>query len=47
MSVFGLPITVVLNSDGQEIARYRGDADWASEEAVELLRAVIEADASS
>ena len=47
MSVFGLPITVVLNSEGQEIARYRGDADWASEEAVELLRAVIEADASS
>lgn len=47
MSVFGLPITVVIDRSSQEIARYRGDADWASEDAINLLRAVIDADSSS
>ena len=41
MGVFGLPITVLLNPDGQEIARLRGDADWASEEAMALINALI------
>jgi thiol-disulfide isomerase/thioredoxin len=41
MGVFGLPITVILNREGQEIARLRGDADWASDDAVALLQAVI------
>ena len=41
MGVFGLPITVILNPEGQEIARLRGDADWFSPEAVELMRALI------
>ena len=27
MGIFGLPITVLLNKDGQEIARMRGDVD--------------------
>ena len=30
MAVLGLPITVILSPDGQEIARMQGDADWAS-----------------
>ena len=42
MGVFGLPITVILNRDGQEIARLRGDAHWDSPEALALVRAVID-----
>lgn len=41
MSILGLPITVVLDETGQEIARFRGDADWASEDAKTLLRAIV------
>ncbi|WP_044006242.1 TlpA family protein disulfide reductase [Jannaschia sp. CCS1] len=41
MGIFGLPITVVLDPSGQEIARLRGDADWASPEAVAMLQAII------
>ena len=37
MAVLGLPITVILNPDGQEIARMRGDADWASESAKAII----------
>ncbi len=39
MGVLGLPITVLLNPEGQEVGRLRGDADWAGEEALALLRA--------
>ncbi|MEM1272639.1 MAG: TlpA disulfide reductase family protein [Pseudomonadota bacterium] len=42
MSVFGLPITVIIDRNGQEIGRLRGDADWHSAEAVALLQAVID-----
>jgi thiol-disulfide isomerase/thioredoxin len=41
MGVFGLPITVILNPEGQEIARLRGDAHWDSPEAVALIEALI------
>lgn len=41
MGVLGLPITVILNTDGKEIARLRGDADWASDNAKDILRAII------
>jgi len=44
MAVFGLPITVILNPEGQEIARLRGDADWASPEALAFMRALIGAE---
>ncbi len=47
MGVRGLPITVILNAEGKEIARMRGDAEWASENAIEVLRAVSEADKGS
>jgi thiol-disulfide isomerase/thioredoxin len=40
MGIFGLPITVILNPEGQEIARLRGDADWASPEAIAILEAI-------
>lgn len=43
MGVFGLPITVILDADGNEIARMRGDADWASDSAKNVLRALLPA----
>jgi thiol-disulfide isomerase/thioredoxin len=45
MGVFGLPITVILTPDGQEIARLQGDAHWNSDSAKAILRALIDGDA--
>ncbi|MHA6263383.1 TlpA disulfide reductase family protein [Arenibacterium sp. CAU 1754] len=42
MAVFGLPITVILNPEGQEIARLQGDADWNSDSAKNIIRALID-----
>ncbi|MBF9045992.1 redoxin family protein [Rhodobacterales bacterium LSUCC0031] len=42
MGVFGLPITVILNPEGQEIARLRGDAHWDSPEALALIRHLVD-----
>ncbi len=44
MAVFGLPITVILNTEGMEIARLRGDAHWDSPDAIALIEALIAAD---
>jgi thiol-disulfide isomerase/thioredoxin len=44
MGVFGLPLTVILNPEGQEIARMRGDADWSAEEVIEFLEAMVAGD---
>ncbi|WP_049641053.1 TlpA family protein disulfide reductase [Candidatus Rhodobacter oscarellae] len=41
MAVLGLPITVILDPDGQEIARLRGDADWYSDSARAIVAAMI------
>ena len=41
MGVLGLPTTVVLNPEGQEIGRLRGDADWAGDDALSLLAALM------
>ncbi len=41
MAVLGLPITVILNPEGQEIARLRGDADWHSDSARAIIAAMI------
>ncbi|MEM8690245.1 MAG: TlpA disulfide reductase family protein [Pseudomonadota bacterium] len=41
MGVFGLPITVILDPEGREIARMRGDADWASTSAKSIIDALI------
>lgn len=46
MGVLGLPITVVLNAEGKEIARLRGDAEWDSEAAKAILN-LLKADSSS
>jgi thiol-disulfide isomerase/thioredoxin len=37
----GLPVTVIYDRDGNEIARLAGGADWDSPEAVRFLEAVL------
>ncbi len=44
MGVLGLPVTVIINDEGQEIARLQGDADWASPSAIAILEALSKAD---
>ncbi len=39
--VFGLPTTLILNAEGQEIGRMLGDADWHSPEAITVLKALL------
>lgn len=41
MGVLGLPTTVILNRQGQEVARLQGDADWSSDSAKAILAAMI------
>ena len=41
MGVFGLPITVILDREGREIARLRGEADWASDSARAIVAALV------
>ena len=41
MAIFGLPITVLIDPDGFEVARLRGDADWASDTAKSIIAAVL------
>jgi len=40
MGVFGLPVTVILDREGREIARLTGDADWNSESARAIIAAL-------
>ena len=40
MGVLGLPVTVILDRDGFEMARLQGDADWNSESAVDILKMI-------
>ncbi|WP_394153702.1 TlpA family protein disulfide reductase [Loktanella salsilacus] len=42
--VLGLPVTVILNAEGQEMARLQGDADWSSDSAKAILTAVAAGD---
>lgn len=37
----GLPLTIILDHEGREIARLTGGADWASDNAIEILNAFI------
>jgi thiol-disulfide isomerase/thioredoxin len=39
--VLGLPVTLILTPQGEEIARAQGEADWNSPEAHALLSAII------
>ncbi len=44
MGVPGLPVTVLLDREGSEIARMIGDADWNGPEARALIEALVVAD---
>ena len=46
MGVLGLPVTLIMDREGNEIARLQGDAEWNSDSAKAILRHLIEADAS-
>lgn len=41
MAVFGLPLSVLLDPEGQEIARMTGDAEWDSESARAIVAALL------
>jgi thiol-disulfide isomerase/thioredoxin len=41
MAVMGLPVTVILNPEGQEVARLIGDAEWDSASAKAILAALV------
>lgn len=41
MGVVGLPVTLIVNPEGQEVARLIGDAEWDSDETKALLAALI------
>ena len=41
MNVPGLPVTIVLNREGQEIARLMGGADWDSESARAIISTLV------
>lgn len=38
MGVLGLPVSVLIDRDGREVARLLGDADWAGEPAKQVIR---------
>ena len=41
MAVIGLPVTVILDRQGQEVARLLGDAEWNSDSAKAIIAAMI------
>lgn len=43
VGIRGFPTTILYGADGAEIARFAGELDWSSLEAVGFIRAVIEA----
>jgi thiol-disulfide isomerase/thioredoxin len=42
MGVLGLPVTVIVNPDGMEVARLIGGADWSSAEAKAVFAALAQ-----
>lgn len=38
MGVLGLPASILISADGQEVARLLGDADWSSDAAKQVIR---------
>jgi thiol-disulfide isomerase/thioredoxin len=41
MHVMGLPVTVIVNPEGQEVARLIGDAEWDSDSAKAVMAALV------
>ncbi len=46
MGILGLPITLILDPEGNEIARMRGDAEWNSPSAKAVIEALLEKEAN-
>jgi len=46
MGIFGLPITILIDPEGREIARLVGDADWSSKSARAIIAELIDAKGS-
>jgi hypothetical protein len=44
MGVLGLPVTIIINPEGLEVARLIGDAEWDSPSALSVLDAMMPAD---
>ena len=44
MGVLGLPVTIIINPEGMEVARLIGDAEWDSQSALSVLDAMMPAD---
>lgn len=42
MGVFGLPVTLILDRNGQELARLQGDAHWNSDSAKAIIQTLID-----
>jgi thiol-disulfide isomerase/thioredoxin len=40
-AVMGLPVTILLDREGREVARLVGDAHWDSAEAIAVMRALL------
>ena len=47
LKIAGLPLTILLNKDNEEVARFIGDADWSSPQALKLIEKAIEVDFKS
>ncbi|MDP5359525.1 MAG: TlpA family protein disulfide reductase [Paracoccaceae bacterium] len=45
LGILGLPVTIILDPEGQEIARMQGDADWSSESALAIMQALLDSPA--
>lgn len=45
LAIRGQPTSLILDREGREIARYEGEADWASDDARAMMEAAIEATA--
>ena len=41
LAVDGFPTTIIYDARGEEVARFRGDADWASYEAIGFIDEVL------
>ncbi|MBI1220564.1 MAG: redoxin domain-containing protein [Rhodobacteraceae bacterium] len=41
IGIMGLPVTLILNPEGQEVARLIGQADWSSDSAKAILTAMM------
>ena len=41
LGVRGLPTTLLINKQGQELARLEGPAEWADQEAIKYFRRII------